>query len=54
MRPEPIKDRQRERRRLAGARLGGREHVAPGEDERDGGLLHRRGGGVTLLGDGLE
>ena len=36
VRPEPVEDRQREGGGLAGAGLGGGEHVAAGEDEGDG------------------
>jgi hypothetical protein len=38
---EPLQDRQRERRGLAGAGLGAGHEVAPREDERDRLLLHR-------------
>ena len=51
---QPVEDRQREGRGLAGAGLGGGEDVASLEDEGDGCCLDRRRGGVALLGDGPE
>ena len=51
---ETLEDREDERGRLAGARLGAREHVAPGEDERDRGRLDRRGLRVALVRDRAE
>ena len=54
VRPQPVEDGQGEGRRLAGAGLGGGEDVAALEDERDGRGLDRGGGGVALLGDGLQ
>ena len=52
--PETLEDREDERGRLAGARLGAREHVAPGEHERDGGRLDGRGLRVALVRDRAE
>jgi len=51
---EAVEDRQRKRRGLAGAGLGGGEDVPTLEDERDGGRLDGRGFDVALLGDGSE
>ena len=54
MGPEPVEDRQREGRGLAGAGLGGGEDVAAGEDEGDGLGLDGGRADVALLRDGLE
>ena len=51
---EPFEDRQHECRGLAGAGLGGREEIAPFEDEGDRLGLDRRRGGVALLRDGSQ
>ena len=51
---QALEDRQRERRGLAGAGLGGGEEVAALEHEGDGLRLDGRRGGVALLGDGAE
>ncbi len=51
---EQLEDRQDEGGRLAGAGLGAGEHVAPGEDERDGFGLDRGGLCVALGGDRAE
>ena len=51
---EPLQERQREARGLAGAGLRAAHHVAAGEHERDRLDLDRRRRGVTLLLDGLE
>ncbi len=51
---EALEDRQHERGRLAGARLGAREQVATGKDVGDGFALDRRGLGVALLSDSAE
>ena len=45
---EPLEDGQRERRRLARARLRAAEHVAPGERRRNGLDLDGGGSGVAL------
>ena len=47
-----LQQRQRERRGLAGAGLGGAHDVAAGEHERDRLRLDRRHGRVALVGDG--
>jgi len=49
---QALEHRQREARRLAGARLGAGHNVAPVEDGGNRLHLHRRGLGVALLGDG--
>ena len=46
--------RQRERGRLAGARLGAAHQVAPGEHGRNGLELDRRGRVVALVAHGAE
>src|SRR5262249_27764958 len=51
---EPVKQRQRESRGLAGAGLGSAQNVAPLEHQRDRLSLDWRGLGVTLLRDRLE
>ena len=48
---ETGQDRQRERRRLAGARLGEPDHVTAGHQRRDGRGLDRRGRLVAHAGD---
>jgi hypothetical protein len=47
-----VQERQRERRRLAGAGLRRAHDVAPGEDDRDRLRLDRRHRRVALVGDG--
>ena len=47
---EPVQDRQREGRRLAGAGLGDGENVSPGQNLRDGPRLDRRRGRMFALG----
>ena len=54
MAAKPVEDRQGERGGLAGTGLGGREHVAAGEHERDRPGLDGGGLDVALLGDGLK
>ena len=49
-----VEDRQAEAGGLAGAGLGAAHDVLAGEDDRDGLLLDRGGGGVTGLGHGAE
>jgi hypothetical protein len=51
---QALEDREDEGRGLAGARLGGTEHVVAGDDDRDGLLLDGRGFGVALVHDGAE
>ena len=51
---QALEHRQDERGRLAGPRLGAGEHVASGEDERDGLCLDRGGFRVALVGDGAK
>ena len=51
---QPLEDRQRERRRLAGAGLGDPEQVAAGQHDGDGLRLDGRRLGVALLADGLK
>ena len=46
---EPVQDRQQERGRLAGAGLGGGDHVAAGEDGGDRPGLNRRRLGVLRV-----
>ena len=53
-RVQALEHRQHEGGRLAGPRLGAREDVAAGEDERDGLCLDRGGFRVALVGDGTE
>jgi len=48
---KPLQDRQHERRRLAGAGLRAREHVASGEHRRNGGALNRRRRGIAFFGN---
>jgi hypothetical protein len=45
-----LQDGQHEAGRLAGAGLGAREHVAAGQDCRNGGQLDGGGVGVAFLG----
>ncbi len=52
--PQALEDGKHEGGGLAGPRLGAREHVAPGEHERDGGGLDGRGLGVALVRDRAE
>jgi hypothetical protein len=49
-----LQQRQREAGGLAGAGLGGGEHVAAGQNDGDGLLLDGGGFGVTLVGDGTH
>ena len=51
---EPVQDRQRERRGLAGAGLGDAQEVAAGQDMRDRLRLDRRRRGVALGRQGVE
>ena len=51
---QPVKNRQREARGLAGTGLGGAQQVFAGEDDGDGLRLDGGGNGVTLLGDSAE
>ena len=53
-RVQTLEHRQDEGGRLAGPRLGAREHVASGEDERDGLCLDRGRFRVALVGDGAK
>jgi hypothetical protein len=51
---EDLEDRQHERRRLAGPRLGAGQHVPASEDEWDGLRLHGRGLCIALGRDGTK
>jgi hypothetical protein len=53
-RVEPLQHRQRERRRLAGARLGAADDVTTGQSRPDRLALDRRRLDVTSLGDGPQ
>jgi hypothetical protein len=50
-RSEPLQDGKGERGSLAGAGLGARHEIAPGEHERNRLFLYRRGLGVTEFRD---
>jgi hypothetical protein len=51
---QPVKNREREARGLAGAGLGGAQQVFAGEDDGDGFRLDGGGNGIALLGDSAE
>ena len=51
---QDVDHRQGEARRLAGAGLGAAEHVAPGEDDRDGLLLDRCRCCITRVDNGAQ
>src|SRR5207237_1268712 len=51
---KPLENRQDERRRLAGAGLGGTDQIATGKRQRDGFLLNGGGALVAFFGYGAD
>ncbi len=54
VRGEPLQDRQHERRRLAGAGLGGSDEIASGQGQGDGFQLNGGGLLVAFVGHGAH